>query len=174
MSDMSQVPDRRALLKDALRAVEEMKAKLDAVEHARHEPIAVIGLGCRFPGGADSPELLWRALEQGVDAITEVPQSRWTFDDYRRLNAELAAKIPTQYGGFLNDIDRFDAGFFGISGREALSLDPQQRLVLEVAWEALEDAGQAPHTLRDTKGGVFLGITTNDYLQHMREADPSR
>ena len=171
---MSQAPDRRALLKDALRAVEEMKAKLDAVEHARHEPIAVIGVGCRFPGGADSPELLWRALEQGVDAITEVPESRWTFEDYRRLNAELAAKIPTQYGGFLNEIDRFDAGFFGISGREALSLDPQQRLVLEVAWEALEDAGQAPHTLRDTKGGVFLGITTNDYLQHMREADPSR
>src|SRR5438046_2989545 len=138
MTDIQQPPDRRALLKDALRAVEEMKAKLEASERARHEPIAVIGVGCRFPGDADSPEALWQALERGFDAITEVPESRWTFDAYRELDPDLAEKIPTQYGGFLKQVDRFDPHFFGISPREAVGLDPQQRLVLEVAWEALE------------------------------------
>jgi acyl transferase domain-containing protein/NADPH:quinone reductase-like Zn-dependent oxidoreductase/acyl carrier protein/SAM-dependent methyltransferase len=174
MTDIQQPPDRRALLKDALRAVEEMKAKLEASERARHEPIAVIGIGCRFPGDAENPDAFWQALERGFDAITEVPESRWTFDAYRDLDPELAEQLPTQYGGFLKQVDRFDPHFFGISPREAIGLDPQQRLVLEVAWEALEDAGQAPDKLRETQTGVFLGITSNDYLQHVRTADPSR
>src|SRR3954462_15723994 len=105
MTDTVHAPDRRALLKDALRAVADMKAKLDAAERARHEPIAVIGIGCRFPGAADSPAALWQALDQGLDAITEVPESRWTAEAYRQIDAELAGKIPTQYGGFLKQID---------------------------------------------------------------------
>ena len=160
--------DRRSLLRDALRAVDEMQARLDAVERARAEPIAVIGMACRFPGGADSPEAYWRLLHGGVDAITEVPADRrdaWTLSH----GSALAGPV---YGGFLSGLDRFDALFFGISPREARSLDPQQRLVLEVSWEALEDAAVPPDRLAGSQTGVFIGITTTDYAQFLREVDP--
>src|SRR5438093_13715928 len=117
--------DRRRLLQDALRAVEEMRRKVDALERARTEPIAIIGLGCRFPGGADGPEAFWQLLRDGVDAITEVPVERWTPDAYVEIDPVAAARMPTQYGGFLKRIDAFDPQFFGISPREAVSIDPQ-------------------------------------------------
>jgi acyl transferase domain-containing protein/acyl carrier protein len=170
----SQTPDRRALLKDALRAVEEMQAKLQAVERARTEPIAVVGIGCRFPGGVDGPASLWELLRNGVDAVTEVPADRWDAQRYFELDAELAAAKPVLHGAFLDGVDRFDAGFFGISRREAVSMDPQHRLVLEVCWEALEHAGIAPRSLKDSLTGVFVGITASDYWQHLRGADPTR
>ena len=174
MAETPQIPDRRALLKDALRAVEEMQAKLQAVERARTEPIAVVGMGCRFPGGVDGPGALWELLRNGVDAVSEVPLDRWSAQRYFELDAELAAAKPVLHGAFLDGVDRFDAGFFGISRREAVSMDPQHRLVLEVCWEALEHAGYAPRSLKDSLTGVFVGITASDYWQHLREADPKR
>ena len=164
MSDESTTPDRRSLLREALRAVEEMQGKLDAAERRGREPIAIVGVGCRFPGGVTSPEEYWTLLHDGVDAVTEVPADRWGPEDRRRL--------PAFHGGFLEGVDRFDAQLFGISPREAASMDPQQRLVLEVSWEALERAGVAPDRLAGTATGVFVGITTTDYAEVVRTADP--
>jgi len=153
--------DRRALLKNALVALEEMQAKLDAVEQAKNAPIAIVGLSCRFPGGANDPEAYWNLLRDGVDAVTEVPANRWDVSEY--------AGTAIWYGGFLDQVDQFDPQFFGISAREASTMDPQQRLVLEVGWEALERAGIAPDSLNGSATGVFLGITTNDYLQLLKQ-----
>jgi acyl transferase domain-containing protein/NADP-dependent 3-hydroxy acid dehydrogenase YdfG/acyl carrier protein len=127
------------------------------------EPIAVVGMACRFPGGGDSPGAFWKMLHDGVDAIREVPRDRWDID--RHYDADLGApgKMNTRWGGFLEHVDGFDAAFFGISPREAVQMDPQQRLVLELAWEALEEAGRAPHAFRGTRTGVFLGAMWSDY-----------
>jgi len=165
--------DHRALLKSALDAVERMQARLEAIEKARTEPIAVIGMSCRFPGGANSPEEYWRLLRERRDAVREVPPERWGREEYVRLDPDAAAKMSPQYGGFIEGVDQFDPVFFGIAPREATTLDPQQRLVLEVTWEALERAGYAPDRLGGTPTGVFLGITTGDYAQVIREADPT-
>nr|QEO74681.1 AMP-dependent synthetase and ligase [uncultured bacterium] len=116
------------------------------------EPIAIVGMACRFPG-AESIEAFWRLLRDGVDAITEVPPGRW----------ETGLNGFARHGGFLKQVDGFDAPFFGISPREAAQIDPQQRLLLEVAWEALEDAGYAPDRLGGTRTGVFVGISNSDY-----------
>ncbi|MFF0459371.1 type I polyketide synthase [Streptomyces mexicanus] len=128
------------------------------------EPIAVIGMGCRFPGGADSPEAYWRLLREGVDATVPVPPDRWDAARLHDPDPERPGRIYARRGGFLTEpVDRFDAAFFGISPREAESLDPQQRLLLEVSWEALEHAGQAPGTLAGSRTGVFVGIGIDDY-----------
>ncbi len=127
------------------------------------ESIAIIGIGCRFPGGANSPEAFWKLLRDGVDAITEVPSDRWNLDNFYDPEGTKPGKIRTRWGGFVEKIDEFDAEFFGISPREASSMDPQHRLLLEVAWEALEDGGQVPENLAGSKTGVFIGITTSDY-----------
>ncbi len=130
------------------------------------EPIAIIGIGCRFPGGADSPQKLWQLLEDGVDAIVPVPSVRWAAERYEGV-------VPN-YGGFVEQVDQFDAAFFRVAPKEAESLDPQQRLLLEVSWEALEHAGIDPERLRGSDTGVFVGIFTNDYqlLQAKQREDP--
>jgi acyl transferase domain-containing protein/acyl carrier protein/SAM-dependent methyltransferase len=174
MSEQTQDQARRALLQNALQAVEQLQGKLDAAEHARTEPIAIVGLGCRFPGGADSPEAYWSLLESGFDAVTAVPADRWSPDVYAEIDPETAAKMPPPRAGFLKRIDEFDAQFFGIAPREAIWMDPQHRFVLEVAWEALEHAGIAPEQLRGTRTGVFLGITAGDYALNAMEAARSR
>jgi len=158
-------------LQQALYGLRTLRARLEAVEHAKREPIAIIGMGCRFPGGATDPGAFWRALRDGVDAITEVPSGRWDIDAYYDPDPEKPGKISTRYGGFLADIDTFDAGFFGIAPREAVSIDPQHRVLLEVAWQALEDAGQAPERLSGAQAGVFIGISSNDYGQLLRGLD---
>ena len=160
MPDISQPSDRRALLQNALQAIEELQGKLEAVERAKTEPIAIIGLSCRFPGGADSPEAYWQLLQEGRDAIREVPPERWAFSPSR---SDRGTEGGRWFGGFLDGIDQFEPGFFGISPREANTMDPQQRLVLEVTWEALERAAILPESLFDSQTGVFIGITTNDY-----------
>src|SRR6185436_16175831 len=119
------------------------------------EPIAIVGLGCRLPGAA-SPEAFWELLHSGVDAIGEVPVERWDVDAWYDPDPEAPGKMYTRHGGFLNDIDRFDASFFRIAPREAVSLDPQQRLLLEVSWEALENAGQAPARLLGSRTGLYV------------------
>jgi acyl transferase domain-containing protein len=126
------------------------------------EPIAIIGVGCRFPG-AKNPEAFWQLLCNGVDAITEVPADRWDIDALYDPNPGSSGKMNTRWGGFLEQVDQFDAQFFGIAPREAVYIDPQQRLLLEVAWEALENAGQVVEQLAHTSTGVFIGIGNYDY-----------
>ena len=165
--------DRRDLLKKAVQALDEMQAKVRALERARAEPIAIVGLGCRFPGNADSADAFWRLLRDGVDAVREVPPERWSRDRYFELDPDFAAKLPPLRGGFLDRVDEFDPAFFGISPREAACMDPQQRLVLEVSWQALEHAGYDPTSLRGSQTGVFVGVTASDYWGHVRSADPT-
>ncbi|XXT21826.1 type I polyketide synthase [Sorangium sp. So ce429] len=151
-------------VKQALFALKELQAELDAIKRAKTEPIAILGLGCRFPGGADSPEAFFRLLEAGVDAVTEVPASRWGAHPYDHR--------AIRWGAFLDQVDQFDADFFEISPREAASMDPQQRLILEVAWEALERAGQVPERLSGTSAGVFMGVVNTDYKHMCAALDP--
>ncbi|WP_433226071.1 type I polyketide synthase [Actinomadura formosensis] len=136
------------------------------------EPIAVIGLGCRFPGGADSPGEFWNLLLDGGDAVGELPGERWDF--YRGLGHGYTAALRSavRSGSHLRDIEGFDAEFFGISPREAELMDPQQRILLEVAWEALENAGLPPAGLAGGDAGVFVGICTDDYGRRQLEALP--
>jgi acyl transferase domain-containing protein len=126
------------------------------------EPIAIIGLACRFPGGAVNAEDYWRILRGGIDVITEVPSDRWNIGDFYDANPEAPGKMYSRWGGFLDSIDLFDAAYFGISPREAAALDPQQRLLLEVTVEALENAGQAPDPQNPSNSGVFVGIMNNN------------
>ena len=136
---------------------------LDPGRGSVDEPIAVIGLGCRFPGEIAGPEALWQFLCDGHSAVGEVPPDRWSaFDDGSPEVAEALART-TRWGSFLTDIDAFDAEFFGISLREAAKMDPQQRLLLEVAWEALEHAGIRPSSLRHSQTGVFCGASIAEY-----------
>src|SRR6185503_16351373 len=126
----------------ALVALRRLRQKLDALEREKSDPIAIIGVGCRFPAGANSADSFWDLLEKGVDAVTEVPAERWDIDRFYDPDSQAPGKMSTRWGAFLSDVDQFDPYFFGISPREAAGMDPQQRLWLEVAWEALEDAGQ--------------------------------
>jgi amino acid adenylation domain-containing protein len=125
------------------------------------DPIAIVGIGCRFPG-ARGPEAFWRLLRDGVDAVGEVPAGRWERDLFDPLPGQ-PGKLYTTRGGFLDEVDTFDAGFFGISPNEADRMDPQQRVLLETTWEALEDAGIASSSLAGTETGVFVGISSSDY-----------
>lgn len=131
------------------------------------EPIAIIGIGCRFPGGVNSPESYWNLLQAGVDAVTEVPSDRWDTKTFYNPNRAKPNAAVTRWGGFLDRIDQLDAEFFGLSPRETNTLDPQQRLLLEVCWEALENGGQVPEHLEGSRTGVFMGGFTLDwkYLQ---------
>ncbi|WP_290652049.1 beta-ketoacyl synthase N-terminal-like domain-containing protein, partial [Aquisalimonas sp.] len=126
--------------------------------------IAIVGIGCRFPGGADSPSAFWKLLCDGVDAVTELPAARFDLNELFDADPAAPGKIYTRWGGLLDQIDAFDADFFGIAPREARRMDPQQRLLLEVVWEALEEGGQAADQLTGTNTGVFVGISTHDYV----------
>lgn len=127
------------------------------------EPIAVVGLGCRFPGGVHGPDSYWQLLVEGRDGITTVPADRWDAEAYYDADPSTPGRMPTKWGGFLSDVGGFDADFFGITPREAESMDPQQRLLLEVTWEALEHAGIRPESLSETRTAVMMGVYYNEY-----------
>jgi len=150
-------------IKRALLEIRELRAQLDEMDQAQNEPVAIIGLGLRFPADVTDADSFWRLLSDGVDAITEIPPTRWRLEDFYDADVSQSGKMITRHGSFLKDVDRFDPAFFGISPREALSMDPQQRLLLEVTWEALENAGQSPEKLFGTQTGVFVGISNSDY-----------
>jgi len=152
-------------IKRALLEIRDLRARLEEVEQAQSEPIAIIGMGLRFPGDVNDAESYWQLLQNGVDAITEIPPERWSLDAFYDPDVSVPGKMTTRYGSFLKDIDRFDPAFFGISPREAISMDPQQRLLLETGWEALENAGQSPEKLLGTQTGVFVGIANSDYFR---------
>ncbi len=129
------------------------------------EPVAVVGMACRFPGGCRTPEAFWELLSSGTDAISEVPPDRWDPHRYVDPSGDAPGTMVTPFGAFLDGVDAFDPAFFGITPREAESLDPQQRLLLEVAWEALEDAAMEPSSLKGSRTGVFVGVANPDYMQ---------
>src|SRR5262245_24351974 len=165
MSDMSEDTRTLSPLQRATLAVRTLRLKLDRVERERTEPLAIVGIGCRFPGGADGPDRFWSFLRAGGDGVAEWPRDRWDVDRYFDRDPDRPGRIYTRHGPFLDRVDAFDAAFFDISSHEAAHLDPQQRLLLEVAWEALEHAGHAPDRLRETRTGVFVGIGQNDYAR---------
>ncbi len=155
--------ERLTSLQESFVIIQRLKTKLHALEYAKTEPIAIIGVGCRFPG-AENPEAFWKLLHDGMDTIREVPSDRWDIDAYYDPNPDIPGKMYTRYGSFLPQVDQFDPQFFGISPREAERIDPQQRLLLEVGWEALENAGQFPSSLVGSRTGMFIGIGQNDYV----------
>jgi acyl transferase domain-containing protein/acyl carrier protein/2-polyprenyl-3-methyl-5-hydroxy-6-metoxy-1,4-benzoquinol methylase len=134
------------------------------------EPVALVGIGCRFPGGANDPAAFWRLLLDAVDAITEVPEDRWLLRALHDPTPLRPGKTYTRRGGFIEHIDQFDPLPFGISPREAVAMDPQQRLILEVAREALEDAGVPVERLAGSRTGVFVGVSTHDYGEILGDA----
>ncbi|HRI70866.1 MAG TPA: acyltransferase domain-containing protein, partial [Polyangium sp.] len=156
MVDSNGDPQQK-LLADALRAVQALRQKVESLEAARTMPIAVVGIGCRLPGNVHSARDYWALLENGVDAVGDIPPARWSAKE-----RESDARIPA-LGAFLNDVDSFDPTVFRMAPREAMYLDPQQRLLLESAWEALENASISPQTLQDSTTGVFIGIASFDY-----------
>lgn len=134
-------------------------------EQLNREPIAIIGIGCRFPGNANDPEAFWKLLAAGIDAVSEVPTDRWSLLAYYDPRPGAPGKTYSKWGGFLEAVDRFEPGCFGISPREAAQIDPQQRFLLEAAWQALEDAGLPLNQVAETNAGVFVGVSTSDYAQ---------
>ena len=145
-------------------AIRGLEGQLHALKRDRTEPVAIIGMACRFPGGARDPDQFWRLLSGGFDANREFPVGRFDVDAHYDPAYDKAGKMYVRRGAFVDDVDLFDAAFFGISPREAERMDPQQRLLLETSWEAIEDAGIAPDSLRGSDTGYFLGIGQNDYL----------
>ena len=127
------------------------------------EPIAIVGIGCRLPGAVRNPDDLWNLLVGGVDAVVEVPEERWRLPATYHPDPGRPGRMNTRWGGFLDQVDRFDAQFFGISPREAELADPQQRLLLEVAYHAVEDAGLSLASLAGKRVGVYIGICSWDY-----------
>ncbi|CAN5733999.1 type I polyketide synthase [soil metagenome] len=160
-------PDRaRAIITDALRKIDDLSSRLEIAEKSSTEPIAVVGVGCRFPGGVNNADQYWDLLTDGRSGIVQVPPERWDADAYYTDDHTVPGTICNREGGFLTSWqpDEFDAEFFAISPREAAAIDPQQRLLLEVACEALEDAGITPRAIRGTQTGVFVGQTAYDYM----------
>ena len=170
MNDEMTSEEMTQQLIEALVALDDMQAKLAHMERARTEPIAIVGVACRFPGQAHGPRAYWQLIRDGRDAVTEVPRDRWDADAYYAADRKAPGKMVSRRGAFVDNITEFDAEFFDMFPHEAALLDPQQRLLLQTAWEALEDAAIPPDALAGSKTGVFVGACTMDYaLLQFRE-----
>jgi 8-amino-7-oxononanoate synthase len=155
--------DMRELLAQAVIAVDRANQRAAQIELRQNEPVAIIGIGCRFPGGCNGPAAFWQRLCEGLDAVSEVPESRWPLAAWWDADPNALGRTYSRHGAFIDDIDCFDEAFFAVSPKEAARMDPQQRLLLEEAWHALEDAGIRPEHLKGRPVGTFVGITANDY-----------
>jgi acyl transferase domain-containing protein len=155
--------DPQSTVKRALQELRTLRGRLEATEGRLHAPVAVIGMGLRLPGGVEDPPGLEQLLWGGVDAIGNIPAGRWPLEALFDADPDAPGKMSTRFGGFLKDVDKFDASFFGISPREVASMDPQQRLLLELAWESLENAAIAPDSLNGSRTGVYVGLGNVDY-----------
>src|SRR5215813_6524672 len=162
-------PDRRAIITDALRKIDDLTARLAIAESADTEPIAVLGMACRFPGGVTNPDQFWELLRDGRSGIVRVPAERWDAEAFYTDDHTVPGTICNRQGGFLTgwQPDEFDAEFFAISPREAAAIDPQQRLLLEVTYEALENAGIPTRSITGTQTAVMVGLSTFDYLLNL-------
>lgn len=163
MTESRQIQEQLSPMKRAIVELREMRGKLDELEHRKNDPIAIVGVGLRLPGGVHDETSLWRLLAEGVDAVTEIPKERWDVDAYYDPDPDKPGKMNIRRGAFLTGVDEFDADFFGVSPREAVSMDPQHRLLMEVSWGALENAAIAPASLFGSQTGVFVGMSNNDY-----------
>jgi acyl transferase domain-containing protein/NADPH:quinone reductase-like Zn-dependent oxidoreductase/acyl carrier protein len=164
--------DHLSAEKQTLMALRALRQRVEELEGRAREPIAIVGMACRFPGGADSPEDYWDLLLQGRDAVSEIPRERMDLDPVFDARPQIPGKTYSRWAGMLDKPGDFDAEFFGISPREAVSMDPQQRLLLEVSWEALENAGINPKSLAGQQAGVFVGVTTSEYAQLQQKNIP--
>lgn len=171
MSDMFERLSNLSPKRLALVAME-LQERLDEHEQATVDPVAVIGMGCRLPG-ASNPDEYWQLLLDGVDAIDEVPASRWDVEEFYDPDPDAPGKMVTRFAGMLDDVASFEPELFGISPREAKSMDPQQRLLLEVAWEALENAGIAPDAVHGSDTGAYVGVCNIDYARLLMDGDAS-
>lgn len=172
LAEIRRLKAENAALRAAAPGTSAPAAAMTTASQATHaaEPIAVIGFACRTPGGGDTPDALWRLLQEGRSTITEVPNYRWPVDRYYDANPDAPGKLRCRFGSFLGPVEDFDCRLFGISPVEASYMDPQQRLLLELAWEALEDANQSMEALKGSATGVFVGQSGFDFAtQHMNE-----
>ncbi|HJV64063.1 MAG TPA: type I polyketide synthase [Albitalea sp.] len=175
MTDAAVTAPKLSPVKQALLKIDALRRELAEARQAAQEPIAVVGIGCRLPGGADSAEALWDMLAAGVDAVGEVPSERWSDALYDPRPGRGDTSY-SRHGAFIDGVDRFDAAFFGVSGREARRIDPQQRLLLECTWRAIEEAGFTREGIKAFKTGVFVGSSLDDYArlsEAAEDAEPS-
>lgn len=133
------------------------------MDRTRVTPVAVIGMGCRLPGGIDSPDRLWEALLRGDDLVTEIPADRWDIDEYYDPEPGVPGRTDCKWGAYLDNVGDFDPEFFGIGEKEAIAIDPQHRLLLETSWEAMEHGGLTPNQMA-SRTGVFVGLVHTDYI----------
>ena len=160
-------------VKRALGEIRLLRTELEECRRSQSQPVAIVGLAVRLPGGVITPELFWDALAEGKDLIASIPPERWEAQEYWSPEGDQPGTLYDNHGGFLSDVDAFDADFFGINAREATSMDPQQRILLELTWEALERAAIDPRSLLNTQTGIFLGISNSDYGRMLIE-EPCR